>query len=94
MLEGIFSLIENFDQYIAIIVILLTLAEAIANLTPTEKDNSIILKIKQYFDLIVPNRAKINDPDAVGRHQFGSSIIKKIKEKKAAKKAAKNENNE
>ncbi|MCO5232859.1 MAG: hypothetical protein LC105_05385 [Chitinophagales bacterium] len=73
--------LDKIDQYIAIIVILITLAEAIANLTPSEKDNSIILKIKQWFDVIIPNRAKTDDPTSKGRHEFFSRIIKKLKKK-------------
>ncbi len=84
-MNTILHIIDHIDQYIAIAVILITLAEAIANLTPTEKDNSIILKIKQWFDLVIPNRAKVKGPEAdnlIGRHRIISKIITRIRERK------------
>lgn len=82
MLEKFLSFIDNYDQYAALAIALITLAEAITNLTPSEKDNSIVNKIKFYFDLIIPNRAKTNDPETKGRFEIGSRLIKKLKNRK------------
>lgn len=82
MLQGILNVVEQYDQYIAIVVILLTLAEAIANLTPTEKDNSVILKIKTWFDILIPNRAKTGKSETTGTHKIGSRIIERLKNRK------------
>jgi hypothetical protein len=48
-------LIENYTDVIAILVGLIGVAEIIVNLTPSEKDNSILLKIKNGLAAIFPN---------------------------------------
>lgn len=88
MLELLLNQIDKVDQYIAIVVILITLAEAITNLTPTEKDNSVVMKIKSWFDILVPNRAKVKGPESEtvsALHKVGSKLITKIKERRNAR---------
>ena len=41
-----------------IVAILILVAEAIVSITPSEKDNSILLKIKRVINLIIPNLKK------------------------------------
>lgn len=47
--------IENWSEIVAIITGLITVAEIIVNLTPSEEDNSILLKIKNALSAIIPN---------------------------------------
>lgn len=41
-----------------IVAILILVGEAIVSITPSEKDNSILLKIKRVINLIIPNLKK------------------------------------
>ena len=47
--------IENWSEIVAIITGLIAVAEIIVNLTPSEEDNSILLKIKNALSAIIPN---------------------------------------
>ena len=51
-------LIENYADLIAILAGLIAVAEIVVNLTPSEKDNSVLLKIKNVLSAIVPNYKK------------------------------------
>ena len=51
-------LIEHYTDLIAIVVGLVAVAEIVVNLTPSEKDNSILLKIKNTLSAIIPNFRK------------------------------------
>ena len=51
-------LIEHYADLIAIVVGLIAVAEIVVNLTPSEKDNSILLKIKNALAAIIPNFRK------------------------------------
>lgn len=48
-------LIENYVDLVAILAGLIAVAEIVVNLTPSEKDNSVLLKIKNLISAIVPN---------------------------------------
>ena len=48
-------LIENYAVLVAILAGLIAVAEIVVNLTPSEKDNSVLLKIKNLISAIVPN---------------------------------------
>jgi hypothetical protein len=49
-------IIENYVDLIAIVAGLIAVAEVVVNLTPSEKDNSILLKIKNVLSAVIPNR--------------------------------------
>ena len=49
---------EHYADLIAIVVGLIAVAEIVVNLTPSEKDNSILLKIKNALAAIIPNFRK------------------------------------
>ncbi len=51
-------LMEHYADLIAIVVGLIAVAEIVVNLTPSEKDNSILLKIKNALSAIIPNFRK------------------------------------
>ena len=51
-------IIENWMDVIAIVTGLIAVAEVIVRLTPTEKDNSILLKIKNILNAVIPNKSK------------------------------------
>ena len=89
MIKIISFLTLHYDEIIAVIAALIVIAEVITNLTPTEKDNSIVLKIKTWFDAIVPNRAKSTDPNTTARHKAGSRLITRIKDRINANRSAK-----
>ena len=46
---------EHYTDLIAIVVGLIGVAEIVVNLTPSEKDNSVLLKIKNALSAIIPN---------------------------------------
>jgi hypothetical protein len=48
-------LIEHYADLVAILAGLIAVAEIVVNLTPSEKDNSVLLKIKNLISAIVPN---------------------------------------
>lgn len=48
-------LMEHYTDLIAIVVGLIGVAEIVVNLTPSEKDNSVLLKIKNALSAIIPN---------------------------------------
>lgn len=48
-------LIENYVDLVAIVAGLIAVAEIVVNLTPSEKDNSVLLKIKNLISAVVPN---------------------------------------
>lgn len=50
-------IIQHWGQIGGIVLAVLVVAEMIVNLTPTEKDNSILLKIKNWISKIFPNYA-------------------------------------
>ena len=41
-----------------IIALLILIGEAIVSITPSEKDNSILLKIKKVLNFVIPNLKK------------------------------------
>lgn len=47
---------NNTDVVFELVMALVLLLEIVVNLTPTEKDNSILLKIKNVISFIFPNR--------------------------------------
>ena len=49
---------NNGDVVFELVMALILLLEIIVNLTPSEKDNSILLKIKNAIAFIFPNRKK------------------------------------
>jgi replication-associated recombination protein RarA len=51
-------LMEHYADLIAIVVGLIAVAEIVVNLTPSEKDNSVLLKIKNALSAIIPNFRK------------------------------------
>lgn len=55
-MDSIFQwFMEHKDSVIELIVALVLVLEIIANLTPSEKDNSILLKIKNLISKLFPN---------------------------------------
>lgn len=62
-------IIQNWEQIFTIIFALILVAEIIVNLTPTEKDNSILLKIKAIISAIAPNRVKKKFPEPEDEEQ-------------------------
>lgn len=61
--EGIdlLGIIEKYlDEILGagVLSAIILLVEAVVNLTPTEKDNSILRKIKKWVGLLAPNRRK------------------------------------
>lgn len=48
-------ILNNLANLVAVLTAAVLLAEAVARLTPTEKDNSVIQKIKDWLDRILPN---------------------------------------
>ncbi len=51
-------LMEHYTDLIAIVVGLIGVAEIVVNLTPSEKDNSVLLKIKNALSAVIPNFRK------------------------------------
>lgn len=49
---------NNGDVVFELVMALILLLEIIVNLTPSDKDNSILLKIKNAIAFIFPNRKK------------------------------------
>ena len=49
---------SNGDVVFELVMALILLLEIIVNLTPSDKDNSILLKIKNAIAFIFPNRKK------------------------------------
>ncbi len=49
---------SNADVVFELVMALILLLEIIVNLTPSDKDNSILLKIKNAVAFIFPNRKK------------------------------------
>ena len=49
---------NNGDVVFELVMALILLLEIIVNLTPSNKDNSILLKIKNAIAFIFPNRKK------------------------------------
>lgn len=47
---------NNQQNVIELIMALVLTLEIITNLTPSEKDNSILLKIKKVISMVIPNR--------------------------------------
>lgn len=50
--------IENWAELVAILSGLIAVAEIVVNLTPSEKDNSVLLKIKNALSAVIPNFKK------------------------------------
>lgn len=51
-------IIDNYVDLIAILAGLIAVAEIVVNLTPSEKDNSVLLKIKNVLSAVIPNFKK------------------------------------
>lgn len=51
-------LMEHYTDLISIVVGLIGVAEIVVNLTPSEKDNSVLLKIKNALSAVIPNFRK------------------------------------
>ena len=49
---------ENLQDLIALLLAFIALLEIVFRLTPSEKDNTILQKIKNFLDLIIPNFKK------------------------------------
>ena len=49
---------NNSDVVFELVMALVLLLEIVVNLTPTEKDNSILLKIKNVIAFLFPTRRK------------------------------------
>ena len=49
---------SNGDVVFELVMALILLLEIVVNLTPSDKDNSILLKIKNAIAFIFPNRKK------------------------------------
>ena len=49
---------SNGDVVFELVMALILLLEIVVNLTPSDKDNSILLKIKNAVAFIFPNRKK------------------------------------
>ena len=49
---------ENSDVVFELVVALVLILEIVVNLTPSDKDNSILLKIKNVIAFLFPNRRK------------------------------------
>ena len=47
---------DNTDVVFELVMALVLLLEIVVNLTPSEKDNSILLKIKNVIAFVFPNR--------------------------------------
>ena len=47
---------NNTDVVFELVMALVLLLEIVVNLTPSEKDNSILLKIKNVISFLFPNR--------------------------------------
>lgn len=51
-------LMEHYTDLLAILLGLVAVAEIVVNLTPSEKDNSVLLKIKNALSAVIPNFRK------------------------------------
>lgn len=51
-------LLEHYDELITLIGVLLTAATIITKLTPTPKDDEILLQIVNWFSILKPKDAK------------------------------------
>ena len=49
---------ENSDVVFELVMALILILEIVVNLTPSDKDNSILLKIKNVIAFLFPNRRK------------------------------------
>ena len=49
---------DNSDVVFELVMALILILEIVVNLTPSEKDNSILLKIKNVIAFLFPNRRK------------------------------------
>jgi hypothetical protein len=79
-------ILENWEHIAGILAGLVLIAEVIVNITPSEKDNSILLKIKRVIDLIAPNRYKNPNTGEAGEFKCEGGLIQRIKEKRKDKK--------
>jgi len=50
--------IVSYLDWTEILALAIIVAEAITNITPSEKDNSILLKIKKIINFVIPNLKK------------------------------------
>lgn len=48
--------IHTIETVIIVIGLIIPVAEVIVRLTPSEKDNSIVNKIKRFYDVWFPNK--------------------------------------
>ena len=53
---------NSYDEIFAVLAALILVAEIITNITPSEKDNSVVLKLKRLIDFFAPNKAKTDLP--------------------------------
>lgn len=60
-METIQWIMQHIMPILGVVTAAVALAEAIVRLTPTEKDNSVVQKIKDVLDFIVPNLATGGD---------------------------------
>ncbi len=67
-------IIENWQGILVVLGALIALLEAIFNLTPSEKDNSILLKFKNAISFLFTNRVK-----GGGKFKTESKIIENEK---------------
>tara|TARA_R110002020_G_scaffold130201_1_gene291376 strand:- start:264 stop:461 length:198 start_codon:yes stop_codon:yes gene_type:complete len=49
---------DNSDVVFELVMALIIILEIVVNLTPSDKDNSILLKIKNVIAFLFPNRRK------------------------------------
>jgi hypothetical protein len=49
---------DNSDVVFELVMALILILEIVVNLTPSDKDNSILLKIKNVIAFLFPNRRK------------------------------------
>lgn len=49
---------DNSDVVFELVMALIIILEIVVNLTPSDKDNSILLKIKNAIAFLFPNRRK------------------------------------
>lgn len=75
-------LVQHYDEIIAVLTALILIAEIITNLTPSKKDNSVVLKIKKAFDSVFPNRAKTELPGDEYIHECETNLRPKRRNRK------------
>lgn len=71
------AILQHWDTIIAAIFALLAVAEVVARFTPSDKDNTVIQKIKEFLDKWVPNRAT---PRVPGIPEHFESTIKRVQD--------------